>query len=70
MGRKKKKGKSSKKKNAPSGGSMMRMRSGIKSAVGQGSKKRRAKSQLDFMQVLGTGVAIALAVVVLWQFTR
>jgi len=69
MGRKKRKGKSSK-KNAPSGGSMMRMRSGFKSAVGQGSKKRRAKSQLDFMQVLGIGVAIALAVVVLWQFTR
>jgi len=68
MGRKKNKG--TKPKPTSSGGSMSGMRSGFKSAVGQGKKKRSKKSSMDFMDVLTIGMVLAVVVIAIWQFTR
>ena len=67
MGRKKNKG--TKPTAKSSGGSMTGMRSGFKSAVGQGKKKAK-KSSMDFMDILTIGMVLAVVIIAIWQFTR
>ncbi len=70
MAKKKKKSKSKSKSQSQSGGTMMGMRSGFQSAVGQGKKrKKKGKKELDFVTVLGIVFGIALLVVLVWQMT-
>lgn len=69
MAKKKSKGKSSDRRSSSSG-TMMGMRSGFKSAVGQGKKKRKkGAKELDFVTVLMVVFGIALLVVFIWQMT-
>jgi hypothetical protein len=60
-----------KKTKRKSGGSMMSMRSGFKSVAGTNRKRQPGGSEpISFLTVFGWLSAIAIAVALVWRFTR